>query len=60
MRQTHESDGAEGHSWSCPMTPKAFQYQEENTECRICGSECSKNKKRHYAKPAIDKEYPNI
>ena len=39
---------------------KAFQYQEENAECRICGSECSKNKKRHYAKPAIDKEYPNI
>lgn len=37
-----------------------LQYQEENAECRICGNECYKNKKRSYVKPATDKEYPDI
>ena len=39
---------------------KAFQYQEENEECRLCGSACIKNKKRQYLKLETEKEYPKI
>lgn len=38
----------------------AYQYQKEGAECEICGSDCSKNKKRTYVKPSVDKEYPDL
>ena len=38
--------------------PEPFLYQYENSECRICGSKCTKNKFRRYLSLDTDKEYP--
>ena len=38
---------------------KPFLYQEEGAECKICGNECTKDKKRKYLKLEINKKYPN-
>ena len=40
-----------------PTVP--FLYQEEGTECKICG-ECPKKNKRNYTKLSLDKSYPEI
>lgn len=37
-----------------------FQYQEENSACKICGKNCTKNKSRSYLKLPTDKNYPNM
>ena len=37
-----------------------LQYQEEGSECRICGVNCSKSKKRQYIKVDKDKPFPNV
>ena len=36
------------------------KYQAEGRECRICGSNCTKDKNRCYLKVDSTKEYPNI
>ena len=36
------------------------QYKKENSDCKICGSQCTKNNFRCYAVPAIDKVYPDL
>lgn len=38
---------------------EAFLYQNENSECNICGGACPKNKKRSYLKLPTDKNYSN-
>jgi hypothetical protein len=35
-------------------------YQNEGSECKVCGQACTKNKKRSYIKLSTDKNYPNI
>jgi hypothetical protein len=35
-------------------------YQNEGSECKLCGAACTKNKKRSYSTLPIDKKYPNI
>ena len=37
----------------------ALLYQNEGSECKVCGQACTKNKKRNYLKLSIDKNYPN-
>ena len=39
---------------------EAFQYQEEGGECRICGSNCPKNKTRQYLSLETTKKYPEV
>ena len=34
-------------------------YQKEDSECKICGAACTKNKKRSYLKLSTDKNYPD-
>jgi hypothetical protein len=36
------------------------QYQEEGTTCKICGSNCVKNKTRRYSKVDTAKKYPEV
>jgi hypothetical protein len=36
-----------------------LQYQAENADCHICGSNCTKNKTRRYLNLGTDKKYPN-
>lgn len=37
-----------------------FLYQTEGEECRICGSNCTKNKSRHYLGLSADNKYPEV
>lgn len=37
-----------------------LQYQAEGKECKICGSNCTKDKTRRYLKLDIVKKYPDI
>lgn len=39
--------------------PEPFLYQDENSECRVCGNNCTKNKLRKYLSLSVDTEYPN-
>ena len=39
---------------------KPFLYQNEGSECKICGSKCTKDKNRCYLKVDMDKTYPSI
>ena len=39
---------------------EALQYQTEGSDCRICGSSCTKDKTRRYLKLETDKKYPEI
>jgi hypothetical protein len=36
-----------------------LQYQEEGSDCKICGKDCSRSKIRRYLKVDTDKDYPN-
>ena len=40
--------------------PEPFLYQNEGSECKICGSACTKNKKRGYLSLPTGKKYPDI
>lgn len=44
-----------GHHVAVPL-----QYQAEGAECKICGNNCTKGKKRNYLKVDNDKIYPSI
>jgi hypothetical protein len=37
-----------------------FQYQDEGSECKICGQNCTKDKTRCYLKLTSDNKYPNV
>jgi hypothetical protein len=37
-----------------------YQYQEENSMCKICGNGCTKNKTRQYLKLNTDMNYPEV
>lgn len=37
-----------------------FQYQVEGEECKICGSNCTKDKTRCYLRLDINKKYPEV
>lgn len=37
----------------------AYKYQNENSECKICGNNCTKNKTRKYSELKLDTTYPN-
>lgn len=37
-----------------------FQYQNEGSKCKICGSNCTKDTTRSYLKVDTNKDYPNI
>ena len=37
-----------------------FKYQEEGSECKICGNNCTKDKSRNYLKVDTAKPYPKI
>jgi hypothetical protein len=39
---------------------EAFEYQEENGACALCGENCTKKNLRQYFEPPVDKTYPNI
>ena len=39
---------------------EAYQYQEEGGDCKICGSNCKKDKTRQYLKVDNTKNYPSI
>jgi hypothetical protein len=39
---------------------KAFQYQAEGEECKLCGENCTKDKTRCYLKVETNKIYPDI
>ena len=40
-------------------SPEPFLYQKEGEDCKICGANCPKNKKRSYLKLSTDKKYLN-
>lgn len=37
-----------------------LQYQDENSECNICGDKCTKDRTRTYTKLDLNKTYPDI
>lgn len=51
-----EIDDGDLDSTSEPSEP--FLYQKELAICDVCGSNCTKNKKRSYFKLPTDKDYP--